>query len=184
MPKNLILVNPIAGRGNGAKLSPSIETTLKHLGLDFDLRHTEFAGHAIQLAEQAAAHGYDLVVAAGGDSTANEVLNGLMQAAQNSSHECAMGLISVGRGNDFAFGARVPAKLQAACITIASMKGTQAGHPTMRTDRVAQVTVSALKGSLPAHADGETLCVAGESLQARIVPHALQIMIPQENLNQ
>lgn len=44
---------------------------------EVDLVHTKRQGHAMQLAKGAVHEGYDLVVAMGGDGTANETANGL-----------------------------------------------------------------------------------------------------------
>ena len=291
-----IIVNPVSGRGNGEQIYPLIERRLQALGMEFDICRTEYPGHAIELAEQASIAGYDGVVAVGGDGTVNEVINGLMRASLNGQGRAALGLVSVGRGNDFAFGAGIPADLEAACQTLFDgrkkwidigfvqggdypegryfgngvgigfdavvgfellkmkslhgfpsyivaalktiflyfdpptmliqfddqtlsqpilmlsimngrrmgggfmmapegliddgafslciarkvsragvfgliprfMKGTQAGHPAIRTANTNRVSVTAVRGTLPAHADGETLCVTGEQLDARI----------------
>ena len=58
------------------------------------------------------------------------------------------------------------------------MKGTQAGHPAIQTARSERVVITAVQGVLPAHADGETLCIAGQRLEARILPKALQVIVP------
>jgi YegS/Rv2252/BmrU family lipid kinase len=71
--------------------------------------------HAAELAREASTDGYDVVVAAGGDGTANEVLNGLMEAKQVGAHAPALGVLSIGRGNDFAHGVGVPKDLEQAC---------------------------------------------------------------------
>lgn len=93
---------------------------LQSHGLDFDVVRTERPWHAAELAEQAALSGYDVVVAVGGDGTANEVLNGLMLAKQAGAEgDVAMGVLSVGRGNDFAFGVGVPRDLAAGCRVLA-----------------------------------------------------------------
>ena len=116
-----IIVNPISGRGHGAQAIPQIERLLGQQGLDFDLVRTEQPWHAAELAQQAAVAGYDVIVAAGGDGTANEVLNGLMQAkGAGDAGDVAMGVLCVGQGNDFAFGAGVPAALEEACRTLAT----------------------------------------------------------------
>jgi diacylglycerol kinase family enzyme len=60
------------------------------------------------------------------------------------------------------------------------MQGTQARHPAIRTARAARVSVTAVKGSLPAHADGETLCTAGQKLELEILPKMLQVVVPAE----
>jgi YegS/Rv2252/BmrU family lipid kinase len=54
--------------------------------------------------------------------------------------------------------------------------GTQASHPEITTGRARKVTVTALKGTLPAHCDGETLCKEGQSLTMELVPHALEFI--------
>jgi diacylglycerol kinase (ATP) len=119
MTKYKIIVNPISGRGHGEQAIPHIERMLGEYNLDFDLVRTERPWHAAELARDAAAAGYDVVVAASGDGTANEVLNGLMQAKQSGAGACAMGILCVGRGNDFAYGAGIPADLESGCRTLA-----------------------------------------------------------------
>ncbi len=115
-----IIVNPISGRGAGERAIPIIEQALLGYGLDFDIARTERPWHAAELAQQAALDGYDVVVATGGDGTANEVLNGLMQAQRaDGGHDTVMGVLSAGRGNDFAFGVGAPADLAAGCRALA-----------------------------------------------------------------
>ncbi|HEC34153.1 MAG TPA: diacylglycerol kinase family lipid kinase, partial [Chloroflexi bacterium] len=80
MPKYKIIVNPVAGGRTGDRAIPRIERLLSGYGLDFDLVRTERPWHAADLAQEATVAGYDVVVAVGGDGTANEVLNGLMRA--------------------------------------------------------------------------------------------------------
>ena len=115
MSKYFIIVNPIAGRGAGKKAIPEIESKLQSLGVDYDLLETTEPGHAIKLAEEAGANGYDAVVAVGGDGTANEVINGLMAAKNNGSLTAKLAVLPVGRGNDFSYGMGVPQDLEAAC---------------------------------------------------------------------
>ena len=71
-------------------------------------------GHAIQLARQAALDGYEVIVAAGGDGTVNEVLNGLMEARTESKNRPALGVLCCGRGNDFAPCVNIPEDLPGA----------------------------------------------------------------------
>ena len=120
MNRYRIIVNPVSGRGTGERAIPRIEQLLGQHGLRFDLVCTERPWHAAELAEQAANDGYDVVVAAGGDGTANEVLNGLMRAKANGAADgVAMGVLCVGRGNDFAFGAGAPFDLEDGCRALA-----------------------------------------------------------------
>ncbi len=120
MNRYRIIVNPTSGRGAGDRAVSPIKQMLQSHGLDFDVVRTERPWHAAELAEQAALSGYDVVVAVGGDGTANEVLNGLMLAKQAGAEgDVVMGVLSVGRGNDFAFGVGVPRDLAAGCRVLA-----------------------------------------------------------------
>ncbi|MDH7484780.1 MAG: diacylglycerol kinase family lipid kinase [Anaerolineae bacterium] len=119
MSRYKVIVNPVSGRGNGERAIPLIEQMLRGHGLHFDLVRTGHPWHAADLARQAVADGYDVVVAVGGDGTSNEVLNGLMWAQQERIGHAALGMLSVGRGNDFAYGMGVPRDLAAGCQVLA-----------------------------------------------------------------
>lgn len=305
MPRYKIIVNPISGRGAGDRAVPLIEQLLQGHGLAFDLVRTERPWHAAELAQQATQDGYGVVVAVGGDGTANEVLNGLMLAKQTGiENRAAMGILSVGRGNDFAFGVGVPRDLEAGCRTLAQnnrrtidvgwvvgglypqgryfgngvgigfdavvgfealrmkrlhgfpsyivaalktiflyyraplvrieydgqtitqpsllisimngrrmgggfmmaphaenddglfdlciasqvsrariftliprfLNGTQATQKPIRTGRTSRITVTAIEGVLPAHADGETLCTEGRQLAMELLPRQIEVL--------
>lgn len=306
MTRYKILLNPVAGRGSGEQAYLPLEQQLQALGLDYEIERTRYPGHAVELAEQASTAGWDVVVAVGGDGTANETLNGLARARRNGSGQAAMGVIPVGRGNDFAYGIGIPHDFLTACQILAAgtrrkldvgfvqggdypqgryfgngvgigfdavvgfealklkrlsgfpsyivaalktiflyfkaptvriefddqaltqpalmvsimngrrmgggfmmapdgltddglfdlciagqvsklgifgliprfMQGTQAGHPAIRAARTDRIAVTAVQGSLPAHADGETLCIAGERLDLHILPALLEVVAP------
>jgi YegS/Rv2252/BmrU family lipid kinase len=114
-----IILNPTSGRGSGGRSLPQIESLLAGHQLDFEIVQTERPWQAAELAQKAAAAGIDVVVAAGGDGTANEVINGLMAAKNTGDNSPAMGVLSVGRGNDFAFSMGIPADPEAACQLLA-----------------------------------------------------------------
>ena len=118
MTKYKIIVNPTSGRGSGEESIPKIESWLHEAKLDFDLVRTERPWHAAELARQAVADGFDIVVSAGGDGTANEVINGLMQAKVSGIGTAVMSVLTVGRGNDFAFSMGIPTELEAGCQTL------------------------------------------------------------------
>ena len=111
-PKINFIINPIAGQGAGKLALPEIERLAKESFPVFGIVCTEYPGHAIELARQAAIGGDDILVAVGGDGTSNEVLNGIMQANQQGYRNTSMGIIAIGRGNDLAFGFGIPAGLQ------------------------------------------------------------------------
>jgi diacylglycerol kinase (ATP) len=119
VPSHLVVVNPVAGRGAAEQEVPRVTRLLREHGLSFDLVRTERPWHAAQLARQAAAGGYSVVVAMGGDGTSNEALNGILQAQQAGEGDAALGVLCVGTGNDFAYGAGVPLDLEAGCAALA-----------------------------------------------------------------
>lgn len=246
----------------------------------------------------------ELVVAAGGDGTVNEVINGLMEARALTPRLPTLGVLSIGRGNDFACGAGIPTELNGSVECLATrrlmqidigflrggdfsdgrffgngiglgfdtvvgfeatkltrikgfaayivaaiktllfyyrapeleiadeagvvtrpcmqlsvmngrrmggaffmapksrvtdgkldvcvvgtpgrfamlglvlqfMLGTQAGSRHVRFARTGRISIRALSGSLPVHADGETIAVAGSGLDVEIVPGALTVI--------
>lgn len=106
-----VILNPASGKGNGLKSMHDIEQRLEGLNITYDLVKTQHPGHGIALTQQAVNEGFDTVIAAGGDGTVNEVANGLMLVKQFTGKTAAMGVICVGRGNDFSFGANIPKDL-------------------------------------------------------------------------
>jgi diacylglycerol kinase (ATP) len=303
MTRYKIIFNPIAGKGNAIKVKPEIEALLAKHGLDYDLETTLYPDHAIELAKKAAEDGFDVVVAAGGDGTANEVLNGLMRFKQLNKTCPCMAILPIGRGNDFAFGAGIPPGVQVSCDLLAKdtrmnidagkvtgglypqglyfgngvgigfdavvgfvaakskltgmltylvaaiktifiyfkpprlevmldnqrfefsalmvsvmngtrmgggfwmapnakpndgtfdlcivrevpqfamfgimgliMKGTQATHKAVTMAKSTKVNVRAINGTIPAHADGETVCEEGQEIVIQILPHELEII--------
>jgi diacylglycerol kinase (ATP) len=97
-PKIFVILNP-AARGERAKaLRDSIASLSDHAVV----RSTGSPGEAAALAARAVAQGYDTIVAAGGDGTINEVVNGI-----GSSH-VNFGILPVGTMNVFATELGIP----------------------------------------------------------------------------
>jgi YegS/Rv2252/BmrU family lipid kinase len=111
----LVIINPAAKHGETAKLQPVIEQLL------VNVPHTtvvsERAGHAAELAASLGGD-HDLVVAAGGDGTVHEVLNGLMRLPQDSRP--ALGLLPTGSGNDTRRTLGIPDDLAQAALVLAT----------------------------------------------------------------
>ncbi len=107
-----IILNPWADRGRAAEARPALLSWIEPLD-GVDLQMTTHAGHAQELAYAAALGGYDLVIAAGGDGTVNEVVNGLVEAGAGA----ALGIIPLGSGNDYAYGMGLPMKMPEALQT-------------------------------------------------------------------
>jgi len=96
----LLIYNPQAARGRAKKLLPDIEKFLNDKGITVDLKLTERPGHGTDLVASANLTAYDGVVAAGGDGTLFEVLNGLYR--HEASRRIPLGVLPTGTGNAFA----------------------------------------------------------------------------------
>ncbi len=103
------IVNPIAGGGKARALMPKIKEFFKASGVDFDIYQTKGPCDAIEAASRAAEEGFDIIVAAGGDGTVNEILNGL------AGTRAILAVIHGGKGNDFATAVHMPRDLDSAC---------------------------------------------------------------------
>lgn len=299
-----IILNPVSGHGAGETAIPEISSLINQAGLTFELENTAGPGHAIEIASQAAKDGYPVIIAAGGDGTVNEVINGLMITNKTQISTSKLGVLPIGRGNDFAYGAGIPHSLENAVAVIADQKsrlmdvgiitggdyptgryfgngvgigfdavvgfeamkmkrirgflsyliaaiktimlyykapviqieynqksyqipalmvsvmngrrmggafqmapssvlndglfdiciakqvsrpqifnlilkfmnGTQTSHSAIQMARTSSVTISAIQGTLPAHADGETICTAGAEIRIEILPGELEIL--------
>lgn len=304
--KPKIIYNPAAGKGSAGKNLPKIEALLRGHGFNYDLALTEGPGDAQRLSREAAEEGCPLVIAAGGDGTVNETINGLMRAQTNGYGRPALGVLPIGRGNDFAFGVDIPQQVELACdvlvegqrrridiglvtggdypqgryfgngiglgfdtvvgfeaakikwlngaasylaamvktiflyaqapvyeleidgatmqkpfllvsvmngrrmggsflmapdghpgdgsfdlclagqvsqirilpLALTFLNGKQAEHPEVEMRRTRQIRIRAVSGTIPAHADGETLCTAGQSLAVEMCPGALEVIVP------
>lgn len=94
--KIFLIVNQYAGHKQGAKAIEFVIPFLRKKGNEVTYAITNYPGHAIELAAKAAADGFELVIAVGGDGTVNEVAQGL------SGSNTAMGIIPMGSGNGLA----------------------------------------------------------------------------------
>lgn len=97
MKKRIVfIINPKSGVSSKGKIPTLIDERLDKNRFDYTIVHTEYAGHATEIACKAAADDADIVVAVGGDGTVNEVGRALVHT------NTAMGIIPCGSGNGMA----------------------------------------------------------------------------------
>lgn len=102
MPRKVkLILNPMADMGRAWKTANDLRPIAQEFQGDLSWSGTVYPTHAIELARKAAEEGCDLVVAMGGDGTAHEVMNGLMQVP--AEKRPIMGVVPIGSGNDFAY---------------------------------------------------------------------------------
>ncbi len=95
-----VIYNPKAGNGRARKLLPAVQRAFREAGMDSQIVLTDYPGHAVEIARTAPLTGYDGVVAAGGDGTLFEVLNGLLK--RRPAVDIPLGVLPIGTGNAFA----------------------------------------------------------------------------------
>lgn len=112
MAGTVVILNPEAG---SVKNVAAVVRRIRHLP-DVEVRLTTRKGAATSFARTALRKGCEMIVAAGGDGTLNEVVNGI--GATNS--DVRLGLIPLGTGNDFARTLGLPTELDEAIAVLAA----------------------------------------------------------------
>ena len=106
------IVNPISGTGDKAEIPDLIAELLDAERFSYDIRQTQYRGHAAEIARQCADDGIDVVVAVGGDGTVNE-------GARSLTHtNTALGIIPCGSGNGLARHLCIPINVRKAIQVI------------------------------------------------------------------
>jgi diacylglycerol kinase (ATP) len=96
----VIIANPHAGQGKVDAHLPEIERALASAGLAHRTVRTTHPGHATQVANEALRQGERYLVAAGGDGTVHEVLNGLLADGVPAAADAVLGVVAAGSGCD------------------------------------------------------------------------------------
>ena len=94
--KIIFILNPISGVNKKSVIEDKIHTFIDKNQYDYEVIYTNHANHGTEIAREAVAKGYDMVVAVGGDGSVNEVSEGLIGS------DVVLGIIPAGSGNGFA----------------------------------------------------------------------------------
>jgi diacylglycerol kinase (ATP) len=101
-PRTLVIVNPASAGGRTGKRWPALRDALTSARVVYDVHHTTAPDDATAVTRSALIDGYDRVVAAGGDGTLNEVVNGFFTPDGGSINSGAvLGMFPSGTGGDF-----------------------------------------------------------------------------------
>jgi len=104
-----VIINPAAHSTRAANQTERI----RNLQPAPELHITERAGSAQRLAAELAAQGHKIIVAAGGDGTVNEVVNGISQynaGCKDASEHVVLGILPVGTMNVMAYEIGLPGR--------------------------------------------------------------------------
>jgi YegS/Rv2252/BmrU family lipid kinase len=109
--KYAIILNPQAGRGKGRKFQDILSVKARKSLGSVEIFQTEYSGHAKKIANHIK-NDYSVIIAAGGDGTIHEIVNGMMHGS------AALAAIPIGSGNDFVKMLDLPGELEKAIEVI------------------------------------------------------------------
>lgn len=114
-----VILNPHAKWNQAGQMADRLTQLLEAAALPFVMQTTNAPNHAIALAKAAVDDGARVIVAAGGDGTVSEVINGIA-SADEAAQKVAFSAFPIGTGNDFAAMAGIPLDLDEASRRIAT----------------------------------------------------------------
>lgn len=100
--KIIFIVNPISGTSAKQRILELIEELLDRDLFEWEVRNTEYAGHAAEIAKAASNTAVDVVSAIGGDGTVNEIARAIVHT------NTALAIIPAGSGNGLARHLHIP----------------------------------------------------------------------------
>ncbi len=106
--KILLVINQKAGTSRKDVLYKLMQKEGKPSGSTIEIAETQHRGHGKSIAEHASKAGYDTIVAAGGDGSVNDIVNGIDPKVSQ------LGVIPMGSGNGLARALKIPLKPEAA----------------------------------------------------------------------
>jgi YegS/Rv2252/BmrU family lipid kinase len=112
MKKIRFIINPKSGTGKNKNLTALIDSEIDKNIFETDIAFTQAQGHACELAREAVALKYDIVVAVGGDGSVNETAGSLINTSTS------LGIIPTGSGNGMARHLKVPVDIKKALANI------------------------------------------------------------------
>ena len=114
MKRARIIYNPTSGRELFKRHLADVLIKLEQAGYETSVHATICEGDATKAAQIAVDRKYDIVVAAGGDGTLNEVVNGLAE----QDYRPKLGIVPMGTTNDFARALHIPRDIKQAVDVI------------------------------------------------------------------
>jgi diacylglycerol kinase (ATP) len=116
-----VILNPYSNRWKAEKRWVEAADALRAAGVKFDLAVSDRPRQISELAEKAVRDGFSPIIAAGGDGTIGEVVNGLARAAKSPDEPFGpMGILPLGSANDLVLNLGMPLDLRQAAQVIAA----------------------------------------------------------------
>ena len=162
-----VIFNP-AAKGDKAR---RFRRHLDEVGTQSTLKLTSGPGDARRLAAEAVAEGFQTVVAAGGDGTVNEVLNGLGDAP-GGFEKARLGVLPLGTVNVFARELKIPSRLESAWAIIQAGQEARIDLPLVEYTQNGGVKVSYFAQLAGAGLDARAIELVRWELKKKIGPLA------------
>jgi diacylglycerol kinase (ATP) len=164
-PKILIAFNPNAGQA--AVVRPAIDAAAalwRSHGWQVELRPTQCAGDATRIAREGSAAGFHVIVAAGGDGTVNEVMNGLVNT------DTALGVLPAGTVNVWAREMGLPMDIQqsAAALLLSQWRQIDVGRVRSMLHRSRRLSRKKIARNKAPFIDRYFLLMAGIGFDAAV----------------
>lgn len=173
--KVCLIINPRAGK-NFVKIT-DVLAVLSAAGWKTDIAIKEYGGHAIKLANKAAANRYDLIIGYGGDGTLGQVINGVLNTR---GHKSEVGLIPGGTANVWAEEMGMPIDAVKAALSLVNSKARKVDVGCVHVKSLTFVDGRAGKARrkifgnnvrLSSKARNHFLLMAGAGMDAAIMEH-------------
>lgn len=115
-----VILNPYSNRWRSQDRWPEAEAALMAAGVEFEVAVSQRKGQVIDLAEEVVRGGFLPIIAAGGDGTIGETVNGMARAATSDQELLGpLGIVPLGSANDLVVNLGLPTDLSAAARVIA-----------------------------------------------------------------
>ncbi len=117
-----VILNPYSSRWQAGELWYQVAPLLRDAGVNFQVALSQEKGHSMELAADAVRAGFSPIIAAGGDGTIGDVVNGMMQAVDGDETLPPLGILPLGTANDLAANLGIPKSIEKACAVIGEGK--------------------------------------------------------------
>lgn len=117
-----VILNPYSARWRANKRWHEVAPILRDAGVNYEVVRSTKHGEGVLLAAEAVRAGFSPIIAAGGDGTIGDVINGMMQAIGENDPLPPLGILPLGTANDLVDNLGLPTDIQDACAVIAAGK--------------------------------------------------------------
>jgi diacylglycerol kinase (ATP) len=117
-----VILNPYSARWRAGEIWHEVAPLLRDAGVNFQVVRSTKPGEGVQLAADAVREGFSPIIAAGGDGTIGDVINGMLQAVGEDEPLPPLGILPLGTANDLVDNLKLPKNIWESCVVIAAGK--------------------------------------------------------------